>query len=205
MTERTTPYVPVVPFGPSPPQHHTMRRIGQLRWAELQLFEVTGRWATTCSHPAVAAVMASCSRHAAWRAQQLRHRLPAAGHLHADVVTAPASPMFEELVGKLFALDGDSGRLQALGAVWLEPLRSAVVSLCSELSPVADAPSLRALPVVAADLAADASAVAAAAMRTGLSSNVNGNDDGAAGAAEGVDSDDLVADLIQTLQDAGGW
>lgn len=205
MTEHTASFEPVVPFGPSPPQHHTMGRLGQLRWAELQLFEVAGQWATTCSHPAVAAVMASCSRHAAWRAQQLRRRLPGAGHLHADVVTAPAAPMLVELVGNVAAVDGDRERLGALGSVWLAPLVSAVTSLCSELSPVADAPSLRTLPAVAADLAADAAAVAAVATRTGLSSFVTVNDGQVAEAAGDGDPGDQVTVLGQALHAAGGW
>jgi hypothetical protein len=94
---------------------------------------------------------------------------------------------------RLAALTGTSERLGALGDVWLVSLREAVVSLNGMLSTVADAPSVRLLPMLAHDLRRDADAVAAVTNGLGVD---------AAGRRE---ADQVVSTLGAAVGDAGGW
>lgn len=183
----------VVLFGPSPPQHHTMARLGQLRWAELQLFAVTGAWVVDHPEPPVASVLATCSHHAAWRARQLLDRLPDAGHLRASEVTLPPTPEHAELVEGVAAIGPGPDRLWALATVWLEPLADAVGAAGVGLSPVADGPTMRTLDMLGRDLRRDAVAVAQLADQLG--------DEVQAGGPQGGG----VQELATRLRVVGGW
>jgi hypothetical protein len=139
---------------PSPPQHVTVSRLGNLRWTELRVFEIFGAWVVSCPEPGIGAAFARASRHAAGRARLLGDRLPAAGHLRAEVVTVPASSAFAAALDDLAAADATPERLGAATAL-LDGLSGAVEEFLGSLSPVADGPSLRTLPLVVADLGVD--------------------------------------------------
>lgn len=159
-------------FGPSPPQAVTVPRLGQLRWAELQVFAVAGRWAADDPHPPAAVAFAAVSQHAAWRARTIGDRLPPAGHLNAGVVTVAASSGLEAVVAELSALDRTGDRVAVLGEVVLPALASAVGGLLATLSPVADAPSLRALPLVVDDANRDRALLSAVVVPEGPTAGV---------------------------------
>jgi len=183
----------VVMFGPSPPQHHTMVRLGQLRWAELQLLAVTGAWVGPHPEPPVASVLATCSHHAAWRARQLLDRLPDAGHLRASEVTLPPTPEHGELVEGIAAIGPGPDCLWALATVWLEPLADAVEAAGVGLSPVADGPTMRTLDMLGRDLRRDAEAVVQVADQFG------------GGVPQGGVQAGGVHELAARVRVAGGW
>lgn len=159
-------------FGPSPPQAVTVPRLGQLRWAELQVFAVAGRWSGDDPDPAAAVAFGAVSMHAAWRARTIGDRLPPAGHLNVAVVTVAASPGLGSVVADLAALTATADRVAVLAEVVLPALASAVGDLLATLSPVADAPSLRALPLVVDDVNRDVALLAGLAVPTGPAAGV---------------------------------
>lgn len=181
-----------VVFGPSPPQAVSMARVGNLRWAELQAFAVVGSWVMTTPEHDVRVAMDAVSRHAAWRAQMLADRLPAVGALAVDVVTVPRHAGLVAVVEEMAIVQSTADRLAVLDVV-IAGLVEATSTLIDTLSPVADAPLLRALPMVVADLRRDGAAVAA--LRADAD---NGSDASDA-------SDASVTMLSSRLVDVGGW
>jgi O-succinylbenzoate synthase len=143
---------------PSPPQELTMARLGNLRWMELRAFEILGSWVNSTPEPDIAVAFAAASRHAAARASVLAGRLPREGHLRLAVVTQPRT---DELAGVLDALSGQTETTARVGVAQalLAAIAEALDGLVPTLSPVADGPSLRALPLVRADLDVDRSAL----------------------------------------------
>jgi hypothetical protein len=151
---------------PSPPQHVTVPRLGNLRWAELRAFELFGQWVVDTGDDEVGVAFANASRHAAARARLLADRLPSAGNLRADEVTRPSSDQFAAVVEELAAAETPAARLAGAVAL-LDSLAAAVDALLPTLSAVADGPSLRALPLVRADLDAERQVLGALARATG--------------------------------------
>jgi hypothetical protein len=137
------------------------RRVGALRWVELRLFEVLGRWSAVVPEPAVKAVVGTHSHHAAWRAELWRTCLPALPSLTPDSVTVPPSAAVAAVVDAVDDPGDDAGTLGPLTGVYrvLVPhLLGAGNDLVEVASPVGDAPLLRVAHLVRADLAADRAA-----------------------------------------------
>lgn len=176
--------------GPSPPQHATMTRLGNLRWAELQVFTVTGGWVASSVDPSVATVLSAVSAHAAWRARNLADRLPTIGEFRAPAVTVPAAASLEDLMTRIAAIEGDAPRVAVLADVVLPSLVAALGDLAATLSPVADAPSLRIIPIGVTDLEADIACLAEL-VPTGDPTSPS--------------SDTFVTDVRTALAAAGGW
>jgi len=187
-----------VVFGPSPPQAVSVARVGNLRWAELQVFTVVGSWVASTPEHEVRIALAGVSRHAAWRATVLADRLPAVGALATDVVTVPRHDDLVLVIGQMAALDATADRLAVLGDVVLAGLEVSVSALLGTLSPVADASALRALPMVIQDLNRDRATVSGLLSRADADADADpGVDAGAgAGAASGI---------AAALGAAGGW
>jgi hypothetical protein len=179
-----------VMFGPSPPQAVSVARVGNLRWAELQVFATVGSWVTSTPEHDVRVALAGMARHAAWRASALADRLPVVGALAASVVTVPRHHDLVALVGQVVGLGSTADRLTVLGDVMLAGLHASSSALLETLSPVADAPLLRVLPMVMDDLSRDRTAVATLVARPDIAGNVAGGGAAAVAAA---------------LADAGGW
>lgn len=182
----------------SPPQHVTMGRLGNLRWAELALFGVLGSWAANEDDDATRLVLEPAARHAAWRAAQLADRLPPEGHLKVNTVTQPAHPDLEEVVAGLVGVSGSAERLVVAFEVVLPALAASVTGLASQLAPVADAPSLRILPVLAADI--DRDCRSGSAVLAGVLDGRPGSSD-----AGRVDPEAIAAAYRNVLEAAGGW
>ena len=176
--------------GPSPPQAFTMARLGNLRWAELQLFSITGGWVGTSDDPAVAVTRSAVSARAAWRARNLADRLPTIGEFRAASVTIPTSDAMAGAVGELVSLDGDHRRVAVLAEVLLPSLVAALNELAEVLSPVADAPTLRIIPICVADLEADVGRLTDVLATAG---------------AELEQLDVFLAGTRTSLESAGGW
>ncbi len=182
-----------VVFGPSPPQAVSMARVGNLRWAELQAFAVVGSWVVTTPEHDVRVALDAVSRHAAWRAQMLGDRLPTVGALAVDVVTVPRHAGLVAVVEEMATVQSTADRLAVLDDVMIAGLVEATTTLIDTLSPVADAPLLRALPMVVADLRRDGAVVAA----------LRADADNGSG---GSDASDASAALVSSpLVDLGGW
>jgi hypothetical protein len=176
--------------GPSPPQAFTMARLGNLRWAELQVFSIAGGWVGTSDDPAVAVTLSAVSAHAAWRARNLADRLPTIGEFRAASVTVPTSDAMAGFPGELVNLDGDLRRVAVLAEVLLPSLVAALNGLVEVLSPVADAPSLRIIPICVADLEADVGRLTDVIATAG---------------AELDQFDVFLAGTRTSLESAGGW
>jgi len=175
-----------------------MGRLGNLRWAELALFGVLGSWAANEDDDATRLVLAPAARHAAWRAEQLADRLPREGHLEVNTVTQPAHPDLEEVVAGLAGVSGSAQRLVVAFEVALPALAASVTDLASQLAPVADAPSLRTLPVLAADIDRDCR------FGGGVLAVVLDGDPGPSDAGR-VDHEAIAAAHRNALEAAGGW
>jgi hypothetical protein len=175
-----------------------MGRLGNLRWAELALFGVLGSWAADEDNDAARLVLAPAARHAAWRAAQLADRLPREGHLEVNTVTQPAHPELEEVVAAFAGVSGSAQRLVVAFEVALPALAASVTGLASQLAPVADAPSLRILPVLVADIDRDC--------RTGggVLAGVLDGGSGSSGTA-GIDAGAIATEHRNVLDAAGGW
>lgn len=182
----------------SPPQHVTMSRLGNLRWAELALFGVLGSWAANEDDDATRLVLEPAARHAAWRAVQLADRLPREGHLEVNTVTQPAHPDLVDVVAGLAGVSGSAQRLVVAFEVALPALAASVTGLASQLAPVADAPSLRILPVLAADI--DRDCRSGGAVLAGVLDGGRGSSD-----AGRVDPGAIAAAHRDVLEAAGGW
>lgn len=78
------------------------RRIGELRAAELGVFEALGAWALdAASGPEDRVAFAACSHRAAWRAEQLAARAPVLAALTPDAAVALADDDLGRAVASL--------------------------------------------------------------------------------------------------------
>jgi hypothetical protein len=121
------------------------RRLGGYAWTERRLFEVVGSWVAGSSDPELAVLFDVQSRHHAADARVLIERLPELRELpRAEAVTAPAG--------------GWGAFVDGLDEVATDVTPHLVVTYrahADRVGPVADAPLLRSLAVVTADLEAD--------------------------------------------------
>ncbi len=159
---------PVPPAAPEPPDALALGRwLGAHRWLELQLFEVLGAWSASADEPGARSLLAALSRHHAWHAELLAGCVPEVAGTTVDSVTGPggAEPVVAALrnAGER-STEGEAGgadRVDAVGAV-AAVVRSVLPRLIvtyadrqAALSPVRDAPVIRALGLILHDLRAD--------------------------------------------------
>jgi hypothetical protein len=126
----------------------TSRRMGEAIWVEERIFELLGAEVRSDLPAHTRVTLAECSRRAAWRAEQLRARLPEApGFAAGDVVVDPA-------VDRLDGASLDDVVTRALP--WLDAEYDDHLGRCSWVS---DASVARTLEVVLADLRIDQEAL----------------------------------------------
>lgn len=144
------------------------RRIGHHVWVEARLFEVTGRWSGTVDEPRARALLGRQSRHHAWHVQLWHELLPALPHVGPSQLVAPGEDGAATIAG-LEALDdaGDTpdagtdaavARLTALVRDAVPALERAYEDHLARTTPLTDAPTVRVLRLVLADLADDRAA-----------------------------------------------
>jgi hypothetical protein len=126
----------------------TARRMGETIWFEERLFEVVGALTGTDLPPSDRVVYAEVSRRHAWRAAQVRARLPEVPGFAADDVVGPPDPA---AVAALESATPTSVVGDLLPRV--EALYTAHIERCS---PVSDASVARTLDAVRDDLRRDA-------------------------------------------------
>lgn len=127
------------------------RRIGELRAAELAVFEALGAWSMDPeSTPADRVAFAACAHRAAWRAEQLAGRAPVLASLPPDetVIAGDDALGTAAIVLASVAPDGRMAATEAIGAL----LAGAYASALDGLSPT-DAPSRRLFQRLAHDVA----------------------------------------------------
>ena len=133
----------------------TARRFGQYRWAELQLFELLGTWATGHPEPRVSPMLAAQAHRHAQHARWFAARVPAVALQGADysaglVVGAfPLVPLVERAQAATTTTDllraVHDGLLPALGAMYDDHLL--------HTDPRVDGPTTRVLALARRDLA----------------------------------------------------
>lgn len=134
------------------------RLAGGHRWVELRLFEILGRWSAAVPVAAVQAQVGPQSLRHAWHAELWRACLPSLPHLDAERVTAAPSPALAALVEEVGDAGDRLGALEKLVGVYrllLPRLQVAHARRRARATDVTDAPVLRALDLIGADLARD--------------------------------------------------
>jgi hypothetical protein len=142
------------------------RRLGHLRWVEQRLFETLGGWVPTTDDADAELLFARHSFHHAWHAELLGRCLPDTRDHEPDALTAPADDAWRALLDALRELDATPARLVAVYGVVVPWLLAEYDAFLGDASPVRDAPSIRWVHVVLADVqtdAADAAELLAAA------------------------------------------
>jgi hypothetical protein len=137
------------------------RRAGGHRWVEQRLFEILGRWSAAVPVAGAPAVLGAHSYHHAWHAELWRGCLPTLPQLDPATVTVPPSPavaaFFEEVADRKDDHDA-AGKLVGVYRVVLPRLAAAYADRGDRAAAVTDAPVLRALELIAADLRRDGEA-----------------------------------------------
>jgi len=121
---------------------------------ELVLFEAFGRWIPTTSHANAKPMLAAASRRHAWHADLWRERFPLIPDADLDAAVAEARANLGSLVDGLAvfdALPAGSGRLAVTSHAAAELAREYRAVLAT-IDPLLDAPTVRVLTVVLADL-----------------------------------------------------
>ncbi len=134
------------------------RRIGHYKWFEMRLFEILGGWVAQVPEPDVKVRLGACSAHHAWHAELWQHRLPELADLHPAALTVAANAELEAFVEALAAPAGADLTLEKLVGVYRVAVPWSVAAYTFHLhraSSVADAPTIRSLRQVLADLAED--------------------------------------------------
>lgn len=134
------------------------RRIGHYKWFEMRLFEILGGWTAEVPEPDVKLRLGANSAHHAWHAELWQHRLPELADLHPTGLTVPANAELEDFVAALASPTGADQSLEKLVGVYRVAVPWSVAAYTFHLhraSAVADAPTIRTLRQVLADLAED--------------------------------------------------
>lgn len=131
------------------PLQDAARKLGAWCWAERRCFEVLGGWVRDEDDPAVKAMLATHSRHHAWRADRWFEVLPLA-YVAAvgELVAPPADAVVFEL---LAAIEGSGQRLAAHYHLVYRKLVSAYEASPDLMSSVSDGPALRAIRIIVGD------------------------------------------------------
>jgi hypothetical protein len=143
------------PFGPSGfTLEEAARRVGHYRWVEQTLFETLGGWVATVPEEEVRVWLSTRSYRHAWHAELWERRLPEVRGIDVDALTAPANAEMERFVGSIAEPNADDQTIEKLVGVYrvLVPyLVAAYRYHLDQASPVADAPTMRALELVLRD------------------------------------------------------
>ena len=143
-------------------------RLGGHAWLSMRLFETLGRWSGSADDPRAQVLFGSMSRRQGRHAELWVGLLPALPHLpSADLLSARDGA--DVVVAALASLD-DSPASARLAALRDDALPHTVARYRAHLDvtvPPTDAPTIRALGHVLADLGADLEAVTALAGRSG--------------------------------------
>ncbi len=128
--------------------------LGRYRYVELSLFSALGRRALSCE-PQLAVYLSGASLAHSWRAGEVESRLPVSVGLPGVVaLTRSPAPEIDEAVEVLVGEGAGSDVLDALLGAFYPAMESAYEERAAAASPVADAPVLRLLARLRADLAA---------------------------------------------------
>ncbi|MEZ5231256.1 MAG: hypothetical protein R2749_00855 [Acidimicrobiales bacterium] len=135
------------------PLEQAARKLGAWCWAERRCFEVLGGWVRDEPDPVRKAMLAEHSRHHAWRADRWAEVLPRTYVGSMDELVAPPADadVFEALAG----IEGSAQRLTAHYHVLYPELVSAYRASPDLMSPVSDAPALRAIRIIVGDATHD--------------------------------------------------
>lgn len=130
------------------------RRLGHLAWVERCLFEMLGGWVPGVPDHDVKVFVGTQSRRHAWHVGLIGDCLPRLPELDARVLTAASGPELAAFVGDVAGGDDDDTveRLVGLVRVVVPRLVTGYETCRERLSPVGDAPALRAIGFVLADL-----------------------------------------------------
>ena len=135
-------------------------RAGAHQWAESRLFEILGTWVATTADPDVRLMLDRHSHHCAWRAEQWWDRLPVLADVDRRSLCAPAgdpgrAARASRAADHLARLEDPVARLAAAYRVALPRQWAAYERHRLAAGTAADGSSLRAIAIVAPDLAAD--------------------------------------------------
>jgi len=136
----------------------TARRMGEAIWLEERLFEALGAAAASDLPADVRAVLSEVSRRHAWRAEQVRGRLPEVPGFAAADVVAPTT----EASGDVEAVAAAPTAAESVAVAVARPmarLESSYVDHIERCSAISDASVERTLTLVLADLRADLAAL----------------------------------------------
>jgi hypothetical protein len=169
----------------------TSRWVGRVVWVERRLFEVLGAWVPTMTDDEATVVVATSSRHHAWRADLLAELLSTyGGTARADHVACP-HPVVDAVLSDLADQRSDVEWLAGIARSVLPRLVVAHDRFLSEASAVSGRSAARLVTVARDDLVADWRHGEAILQRLASSADL--------GAALGA-----VARLDGRLADAGG-
>lgn len=133
----------------------TARVVGGLHWAATRLFEVLGIWAGEADRPEIAISMATSSRHLGWHASDLAELLPDSMLLEGVATTGPHDPRVDGALDAIRAIPGSVERLAVAHRVLLARVAARCVAVERAAATRSDAPVIRVLSFLLADLRRD--------------------------------------------------
>ena len=136
------------------PLEESARRMGGYRWIEARLFEGLGAWVPTVPEPDAKTVLAAHSRQHAWHAELWHERLPRAGAMDPEALTAPASDRVAAFASALVEPEAEDRTIEKLVGAYRVLLPRLIVAYSQHLrltSEIADAPVVRALRLALRD------------------------------------------------------
>ncbi len=131
--------------------HAAARTVGGWCWAEQRCFEVLGGWVRDTQQPAVKHLLAIHSRHHAWRAQRWSELLPRAYTASPEDLTAAPAAFDRAVFDTLAGLDTVGLRMQGHYHVVYPALLMVYQTSPLVMSPLSDAPALRAIRIILSD------------------------------------------------------
>lgn len=163
MTEPSTARSGVTPWDrPEPPSAFSLeesaRRAGHYAWTERRLFEVLGGWVAGVPELDVKLRLGTFSYHHAWHAELWQDRLPRLREMDAEArCVAPNGDwaVFLDAVGAPQAPELTVEKLVGVYRVVVPHLIAVYTFHRSQISSVADAPTMRALQLILDDAVAD--------------------------------------------------
>lgn len=131
--------------------HAAARTVGGWCWAEQRCFEVLGSWVRDTEHAAAKTMLSIHSRHHAWRAQRWAELLPRAYSSSPDELTTAPGALDRAVFDELARLATVGLRMQGHYHVVYPALLMAYRTSPIVMSPISDAPALRAIRIILSD------------------------------------------------------